>query len=309
MLSRRNIRVKVMQTLYSIESLNHETEIGRASKILENTINDTQALLAYVTSYMIAVTAYAEKSAIRRANKYLPDESDLSVNTKIVGNSIIGNLNENSSYQKIISNCKTRYLIDNELVKRIFTDLSASEDYDLYVRTQSRSSESERKILEVILENYLIGNEDFMSSGEEIFIHWNDDLDVALDMIRDVLKNPASFNFLEKPDEEKLIFGKNLLKTVIEKNDYCIELIKPKLLNWEAERIAVIDMILLKMGICEILYFETIPVKVTLNEYIDIAKEYSTEKSGHFLNGILDNILKDLLVQNKIHKKKYKRIT
>lgn len=106
---------------------------------------------------------------------------------------------------------------------------------------------------------------------------------------------------------EKMDFAKNLLSTVLEKENYCLELIGPKLKNWDADRIAVIDMILLKMGVCEIQYFDTIPIKVTLNEYIEIAKGYSTERSGHFVNGILDSIYKDLDGQKRIHKSTFKQ--
>ena len=95
-------------------------------------------------------------------------------------------------------------------------------------------------------------------------------------------------------------------KLFIDKKDYLSEVIKPKLKNWDPERIAMLDMILMQLGVCELLYFETIPPKVTINEYIDIAKEYSTEQSGHFVNGILDNIHKELLSQNKIHKTDFK---
>jgi N utilization substance protein B len=108
---------------------------------------------------------------------------------------------------------------------------------------------------------------------------------------------------------EKMKFAVDLLEAVIDKDVYCLELIKPKLKNWDSERIALLDMILIKMGVCELLYFETIPTKVTINEYIDLAKEYSTEQSGHFVNGILDNIHKELLAQNKIHKTNYKNST
>jgi N utilization substance protein B len=106
--------------------------------------------------------------------------------------------------------------------------------------------------------------------------------------------------------KDKWDFAKNLLKTTIEKKEYALELIKPKLKNWDADRIAILDMILMEMGVCELLYFETIPTKVTLNEYIDLAKAYSTPQSGHFVNGILDNIHKELLSENKIQKVSFK---
>ena len=104
-------------------------------------------------------------------------------------------------------------------------------------------------------------------------------------------------------------FAKSLLETVIEKKEVSMELLKPKLKNWDAERIAALDLIIIQMGICEFLFFETIPTKVTINEYIDLAKEYSTPQSGQFINGILDNIHKELTTQNKIHKKSFKNST
>ena len=109
------------------------------------------------------------------------------------------------------------------------------------------------------------------------------------------LAKPASFNFQEMLSAEKWEFAKGLLQTVVDKKE-----------NWDAERIATLDMILMEMGVCEFLYFETIPPKVTINEYIDLAKEYSTPQSGHFVNGILDNIHKDLVRENKMHKVNFK---
>ena len=108
------------------------------------------------------------------------------------------------------------------------------------------------------------------------------------------------------PDTEKKNFAKELLQTVVDKKEHVSELIKARLKNWDPERIAVLDMILMKMGVCEFLYFPTIPPKVTINEYIDLAKDYSTGQSGHFVNGILDGIHKDLVAQNKIYKTDFK---
>ena len=124
-------------------------------------------------------------------------------------------------------------------------------------------------------------------------------------------------NYLQKPgydfgaiiSTDKMDFAKDLLRTVEEKKEISMELIKPKLRNWDSERIATLDLIILQMGICEFLYFETIPTKVTINEYIDLAKEYSTPQSGQFVNGLLDNIHKELTAENKIIKKTFKNST
>ena len=128
-------------------------------------------------------------------------------------------------------------------------------------------------------------------------------------LVLNLLQKPASHNFFEMVSKEKMEFAISLLNTTIEKKEVSMELLKPKLKNWDAERIAALDLIIIQMGICEFLFFETIPTKVTINEYIDLAKEYSTPQSGQFINGILDNIHKELSAEGKIVKKNFKNST
>jgi transcription antitermination protein NusB len=155
----------------------------------------------------------------------------------------------------------------------------------------------------------MLPDEDFINHLEENFIHWDDDADMMVTLMDIFFQKPSAFNFGEMLSKEKWDFAKDLLNTVLDKKDYTLEIIKPKLKNWDVERIAALDMILMQMGVCELLYFETIPPRVTINEYIDLAKEYSTPQSGHFVNGILDNIHKELISQNKIHKKNFRNST
>ena len=122
------------------------------------------------------------------------------------------------------------------------------------------------------------------------------------------IQKPGTYNFKQMMTADKEQFAKNLLQTVLEKNEHLQSLITPKLKNWDPERIALLDMIMMKMGVAEFLYFETIPPKVTINEYIDLAKEYSTTQSGQFVNGILDNIHKELVQQGKMLKVEYKKV-
>ena len=194
-------------------------------------------------------------------------------------------------------------------MKKSYLALVSSPEYKEYINEPSREKKSEKKILEFIFSDLMIPDEYFLSELEEKFIHWDDDAEMMIVVMAKFLHKPSSFNFEQMVGEEKMKFATHLLQCVIDKDEYCLELIKPKLKNWDSERIALLDMILIKMGVCELLYFETIPTKVTINEYIDLAKEYSTEQSGHFVNGILDNIHKELLTQNKIHKTNYKNST
>ena len=309
MLSRRNIRVKVMQTLYSIESMNNETRPGEPLQILKKNLEHSQQLFTYLIYYIIEVARYAEKDALQKASKHLPTENDLHINTKIAGNEIVWAVLENASFQKSVEQLKIKYLVDDELVRKCYLALVNSPEYKEYISQQSREKKSEKKILEFIFSDLMLPDDHFLSDTEEKFIHWDDDAEMMIILLSGFFQKPASFNFCEMVSKEKMDFAVTLLESVIEKNDYCLELIKPKLKNWDSERIASLDMILMKMGVCELLYFETIPPKVTINEYIDLAKEYSTEQSGHFVNGILDNIHKELLSQNKIHKKNFKNST
>ena len=130
---------------------------------------------------------------------------------------------------------------------------------------------------------------------------------MVIQLLAGYLQKPGSINFNQLMSKDKVDFAKSLLETVLDKNDMLQEIIKPKLKNWDPERIAVLDMIMMKMGVSEFLFFETIPPKVTINEYIDLAKDYSTQQSGQFVNGILDNIHKELVLQGKMQKVEYKK--
>ena len=153
----------------------------------------------------------------------------------------------------------------------------------------------------------MLQNETFLSHIEETFMNWDDDGDMIVQTLEDVLQKVGSVNFSQTLSQDKWDFAKSLLNTVLEKEKHLEGFIIPKLKNWDPERIAALDMIIMKLGVAEFLYFETIPPKVTINEYIDIAKEYSTQQSGQFVNGILDNIHKELVQQNKLHKTDFKK--
>jgi len=309
MLSRRIIRVKVMQALYSIESMNNETRPGEALQILRQNIDQARHLFTYLVYFIIEVARFAEKDAVQKAQKHLPSLNDLNINTRIAGNEIVWAILDNNSFQKSLEHFKIKYLIDDELVRKLYHSLISSPEYKEYTDLTSREKKSEKKILEFIFGTLMLPEENFISDVEEKFIHWDDDADMMIVLMNGLLQKPSAFDFGEMISKEKMEFAVELMECVIDKKDFCLELIKPKLKNWDAERIAALDMILMQMGVCEFLYFETIPPKVTINEYIDLAKEYSTEQSGHFVNGILDNIHKELIAQNKINKKNFKNST
>ncbi len=308
MISRRNIRVKVMQTLYTLEAQEQLAKPGEAIKILQKHFDQSRQLFVYLVYFLTELARYAETDSMLRSSKHLPTDHDKNVNTKLAGNEVIWKILNYESFQKALNTDKPNLLKNTDLIKKLYQELTETPEYKKYIEAPDRDKKSEREILEFIFNDFLLPNESFEAYIEEIFINWDDDGEMMGKLLIAFLGKPQSVNFKEMLSEEKWDFAKKLLQTVIDKKDVTMGLIKPKLKNWDPERIATLDMILMEMGVCEFLYFETIPPKVTINEYIDLAKDYSTQLSGQFVNGILDNIHKDLVRENKMHKVDFKTL-
>ncbi len=307
MISRRNIRVKVMQTVYTLSTLETEVKPGEPVKLLQRHFEQSRDLLTYLTYFLTEIARYAETDAHIKSNKHLPTKEDLNVNIKIAGNEILWKIKENTSFQQAVGKSKPEQKIDKELVRKIYHRLADTPQYREYMVVNERNYNQERDLLEFILNDLMLADEIFISHLEEYFINWDDDAEMILQTLKNALQKTSSANFTEVISPDKWEFAKTLLTTVLEKEKHLENFIVPKLKNWDAERIAALDMIIMKLGVAEFLYFETIPPKVTINEYIDIAKEYSTQQSGQFVNGILDNIHKELVQQNNLHKIDFKK--
>jgi N utilization substance protein B len=214
---------------------------------------------------------------------------------------------ESDMYTQSLTIHKPASLADPEWIRKLYLLLTESTLYTIYNDTEGRERKSELEILEFILNDLMLANEDFTQYVEDIFNNWDDDADMLRLLILHFFQKPQAFKPLEMVSKDKFNFAVQLLETVINRRGQLDELIKPILKNWDPERLAQLDTILLEMGVCEFLYFETIPIKVTINEYIDLAKEYSTQQSGQFVNGILDNLRKELESNNQIHKVAFTR--
>jgi N utilization substance protein B len=306
MISRRNIRVKVMQTLYTLEAQELTVKPGEHVRILQKHFDQTRQLLTYLTYFITEVARYAETDSRIRSSKHLPNHQDLNVNIKLAGNELLWKILEDASWQKAVSADKPHLQDNKELIKKLYQEMVATEEYKQYIAEEGREKRSEKGILEFIFTGLMLPNELFETHLEELFTNWDDDGEMVSQLVIGYLNKPQTLNFQEIISKDKLDFARGLLQTVTDKRDVLMDLIKPKLKNWDPERIATLDMILMQMGVAEFLYFETIPPKVTINEYIDLAKEYSTPQSGQFVNGILDNIHKDLVREEKMHKINFK---
>jgi len=305
MITRRNIRIKVMQVLYQLET-NETIASSDGTKILQNRLEQTSRLFAYLIYFLTEVARYAERDASLRASRHLATSHDKNISIKLAGNTLLWKILENESYKQATADFKFGFEQTRDVVRRIYQELTASDVYQSYILEPGRDPKKEKDILLFIFTDLMLPDDTFTSHIEEYFTNWDDDAEMLNTLMVSFLQKPGSLNLQEMPDPEKMKFAKDLLKTVGEKKEYVTEMIKTRLKNWDPDRIAALDMILMQMGVCEFLYFPTIPPKVTINEYIDLAKEYSTAQSGHFVNGLLDGIHKDLIRDNKIHKTDFK---
>jgi len=298
-----------MQLLYALEpgeQLNGKTD---AVKTLKKQLTQSCDLFIYLLYFLTEVARYAEKDAQKRAGRNLPSSADLNVNTKISGNSLLWLILESPGFKQATQQVRVDFDDTEDEVRRVYLAMAASPYYQEYIGKLGREKNTEKEIILFIFTDLMLADDDFINHIEEHFNNWDDDGEMMNQLMHNLLQKPLQFNLQDMIGDEKWKFARDLLTTAVEKKDYVVELIKPKLKNWDADRIALLDMILMRLGVCEFLYFETVPPKVTINEYIDIAKEYSTPQSGQFVNGILDTIHKELVAQNKIHKIDFRQKT
>jgi N utilization substance protein B len=291
-----------MQVLYMIES----NIQGTYNSLLTKEFDKTRNLFVFLVHLIHKIALFAEIESQQRASKNLPNQADLSVNIKIAGNTIVWQTIESEAFKTALEVVKPNQWLEGDLVKNLFRQLTESAEYKAYIAEENRDKAKEKEILKFIFGTIILGSETAVDYIDEHFTNWEDEGDLMIGMVLNYIQKPGSINFLDLVGAEKMKFATDLLQTAIDKKTIAEDIIKPKLKNWDPERIAVIDMILLRLGVCELVYFDTIPTKVTINEYIDLAKEYSTEQSGHFVNGILDSIHKELVGNGKIQKVSHK---
>jgi transcription antitermination protein NusB len=296
-----------MQCLYASESESGAMPAENILKLLKKYLDQTSDLYIFTVYFLTEVARYAETDAKNRASKHLPSYEDLHVNVKLAGNTLLWSILEAKGFKSAVEERGLDQYLEQETVRKIYQKLVDTPQYQEYILMEGRDKKSEKELLSFIFTDLIMADEQVTEMIEEHFVQWDDDADMIYQMVLNLLSKPNSCSFTEIIGPEKTRYAKSLLQTVMEKKEMTMELIKPKLKNWDPERIAVLDMIMIRMGVCELLFFETIPVKVTINEYIDLGKSYSTNQSGHFINGILDSIHKDLLATGRLDKVDFKK--
>ena len=293
--------------LYAYYS-SEEKSINKTEKDLFFCIHKSYDLYHYLMALVFEIADYAEKRIEIRRNKHHPTHEDLNPNTKFVTNQVIQQLRNNRQLITYLEQKKLSWVDNPELIKELYLLMVESDVYKSYMADSNRSFLDDRKFIEKLFNKVILVAEDLYIVLEEKSIFWNDDVDFVISMIVKTIKR---FNELTD-SEHKLLplykdqddreYTKELIRKAIINHDELRELIKVHSKNWDMDRIAFMDILIMQMAITEFLYFPTIPTKVTMNEYIELSKYYSTEKSRNFINGILDKTLKNLKHNNRISK-------
>lgn len=304
MLTRRHIRIKVMQSLYSFYS-NEENNITNSQKLMFKEIDEIKNLNLLILVLLLDLVKYAESFFKAGVKKFLPTEEDLNPKTRIINNKLTSYLLQNdiliSKLKKDIDFWKQN---DHNVVGKLFNKLYNSKLYLDYKENTDLSIDVDKKFFATALNQYILNDQLVHHLIEERSIYWVDDLPFIATIIISEIKSDMNFFknsiFKEKSDRE---FTLKLFKETIKNNSQYEEIISKFAKNWDLERIAKMDKLLLKMALTEILYMSELPVKVSMNEYIEISKYYSTSKSKVFLNGILDNAVRSLKKEGLINKR------
>ena len=306
MLNRRFLRIKIMQAMYAFFR-DENADVKVAEKNLFASVDKTYELFLYLISFLSNLHFTARISIEDNRAKKLPTKEDLNPNTGFINNTFFTALSNNKALEKEFTKKTISWQNDQDLVRKILSELKITGFYKEYMKAPGQSFAGDKKLAKEILSNLLYDHELFNFWFEERNIHWSDDLYFAFVFVNKWLDSiqtekdivvPALYR---DPEGDKK-FVEDLFRKTILHNDEFNALIEKNTANWELERIAAIDVLLMKMALTEVLYLSNIPVKVSINEYIDLAKEYSSPQSGRFINGVLDKMVIELKNEKKIQK-------
>ena len=306
MLNRRHIRIKVMQSVYALIQ-SGSADLAREEKFLNFSIIKIYDLYVLMYSLLLEIRNKAEEQQEIAKKKFLATSEDINPNRKFVDNHFLVTLQDNSSLHKYLKDYKlTNWKEDSEYVALLWKEIKESAIFSDYLNNKQSSKEEDLTFIENIYTEIIAPNDKLYDYFESLNMSWVDDLPfVNTAFLKHFKKINAKSVFNRErlfKDADDMEFASNLLKKVALHHDEFTEEIDKTTPNWDTERIAEIDMILLKMALTEFVYFSSIPTRVTINEYLEIAKDYSTAKSSFFINGVLDKFLKEYTSSGKIQK-------
>ncbi len=312
MLNRRHLRIKVLQALYAYFQ-SEEENFNRTEKEMLHQIDRIYDLYLYLLLTFDEIKDVSEQKLDESKGKIRPTEEDLNPNLKFIENKVFATIENSKHLRRQAEENKVSWVGDanKEMFRKMFAQIKESEIYFAYMAEESRSFEADLEFVISLFKTEIANSELIYHFFEETSIHWMDDIDLACSMVLKTIKTVKADEELSgdlkilplyKDPEDEIPFVKTLLRKTIARNSENEEIIDELTKNWEIDRIAKMDIILMKMAITEFQEFNNIPTKVTLNEYIEISKFYSTPKSNAFINGILDKVIDKLTKDNKIVK-------
>ena len=305
MISRRQLRIKALQALYAYYKTGGE-DMRLSEKELHFNIEKAYELYHYLLLLMIDLVLYAESRIEIGLNKRIPTHEDLHPNTRFIENRLVKQLRNNDHLLRFVEQHKLNWVNHPELIKDVYTRLIGSEEYEAYMGAEENGYAEDKRLVTFIYTHIIFSNDLLYSIMEEQSIFWNDDLEFITSMIVKTFKKFKEEDGADKPlmelyknMEDKDYVVKLYRQTIIHRDEY-VEYIKLNTRNWDLERIAFMDILIMQIAIAELVAFPSIPTKVTLNEYLEISKFYSTSKSNIFINGILYKVLMQLKEGKKI---------
>ncbi len=308
MLTRRHIRVKVLQSLYAFYR-SDEQDLDKQEKFLHFSIAQMQDLQALMLQLIVALRDHADKFLQKSQKKHLATQVEKNPSRAFIDNKVIEMIAENSNLSEFLKNKKLNYWnLDDEYVTIIFNELKQQDWYNNYLQKENTSFVDDKEMVIKLYKEVIAPNDKLYEYLEDKRLTWLDDFPLVNTSIVKMLskltekRSATIFNPQVYKDEEDKEYSLQLLRKVILNNNQLSKEVDGKTPNWDTERIADIDLIILKMGIAEFLYFPSIPIRVTINEYLEISKEYSTPKSSFFINGILDKLVKEFSDAGKLNK-------
>lgn len=308
MINRVLIRIRVVQMLFSY-SQNGTNDLKKAENEFLFSLQKSYDLYFYLLLLLVELTdAYAGRVDARKS-KLLPTQEDMSPNTKMLDNKFINQLRANKQFTKYLEERPFSWTEHEAFVRNILNNILDSEIYKEYCQSNNEDYNEDREFWRKVFKQIICASEDLYTLLEDESLFWNDDIEIVQSFVIKTIKRFEEKNGAEqmllpmfKDDSDREFAIKLLRESLLNSKEYR-EIIDKYTKNWESERIAIMDMIIMQIAIAEILNFPSIPISVTLNEYIDISKSYSTAKSASFINGILDTMVKEFKEQKKIIKK------
>lgn len=279
-----------------------------AEKELFFSLSKAYDLYNYLLLLMVEVTKQANKKLNAAKNKLIPTKEELFPNTKFVENRFIAQLEVNKQLLEFSNNQKKTWENEADFVKTLCDKILESDIYKEYMASETSSYEEDRELWRKLYKNIIFNNIELDQVLEDQSLYWNDDKEIVDTFVLKTIKrfdekNGAKQELLpEFKDEEDQDFARRLFRRTILNADYYRHLISENTKNWDLDRVAFMDVVIMQIALAEILSFPNIPVSVSLNEYVEIAKLYSTPKSGGFINGTLDGIVNSLKKENKLTK-------